>query len=821
MAAPSLIQTNFTTGELAPEARGRVDIAKYQNAAETLKNVIVQVLGGAKGRGGFRFIAETKDSTKRSRLIPFIFSRAQAYMLEFGDSYFRVYTMDGEQVADPVTPASPYEVVSPYTEAMLLAMDYVQGADTTFLAHEEVPLYRLRRFGHADWRMDQVPFQQVPADEIGFRPEADLTLSSAAVADGVTATASAATFLAADIGREIHSGGGIALIVDVTSTTVATVNVTSAFSGTSISQGDWRITGTPQAPCTPSNDGPVGSLCVLTLGAVSVAGGSKSIEEFKQPQLINLWGASYYTNIVLKVTAHGYSAGQRVIIAGMTPAGYNGTYSIKSVTADFITLNSTKRHGAATVLGTVALDSAAGVGGWRNSDVGSYVRINGGIVRINSVSDSVIATGEILKELSATSQAFVDGWTLEAPVWNDSDGFPRTVTLHAQRLAAAGSPGYPQSIWFSEIGNTLNLLGDTTEDSGFTYDMSSREVNPIAFLPSNRILMALTYGGEFTLTGGQERPINATNPQIDQHSTYGCALVRPILIGNQLFFVQRDGKVLRAAAYQFESNSYVANDVSKLSKHLMTPGIVCMAYQQSNNCLWQVREDGKLNSVTIDSEENVIAWTWHDTEGEFESVACIPGADGSDRVWVIVKRDIDGTEKRFVEMLDETTYTDCCVTGINGTPITTWSGFDHLEGMTVKVLADGVYVGEKTVTSGDIVLDEAASSIEAGLYFVPTVKLLTPEMFGPMGTAQGKPMRVVEANAYVYETAGVHINGTAVETRQLDTDDMLDNPAPSITGYLKIPTLGWGRGTATTLIEKQIPGPFHLLAVVRKFEVNQ
>ena len=40
------IQTNFTTGELDPLVRARVELKAYDNALETAKNVICQPQGG-------------------------------------------------------------------------------------------------------------------------------------------------------------------------------------------------------------------------------------------------------------------------------------------------------------------------------------------------------------------------------------------------------------------------------------------------------------------------------------------------------------------------------------------------------------------------------------------------------------------------------------------------------------------------------------------------------------------------------------------------------------------------------------------------------
>ena len=52
------IQTNFTAGEISPRLGGRVDLAKYDNGLEVLRNMYAHPHGGAARRSGFRFIRE-------------------------------------------------------------------------------------------------------------------------------------------------------------------------------------------------------------------------------------------------------------------------------------------------------------------------------------------------------------------------------------------------------------------------------------------------------------------------------------------------------------------------------------------------------------------------------------------------------------------------------------------------------------------------------------------------------------------------------------------------------------------------------------------
>lgn len=95
-------QLSLAAGEITPALYARVDIVKYQTGLRTLRNMYVLKHGGSTNRPGTQFIAEVKDSSKFTRLIPFIFSTSQTYILEFGDLYMRVI-LNGAQVLETAT----------------------------------------------------------------------------------------------------------------------------------------------------------------------------------------------------------------------------------------------------------------------------------------------------------------------------------------------------------------------------------------------------------------------------------------------------------------------------------------------------------------------------------------------------------------------------------------------------------------------------------------------------------------------------------------------------------------------------------------------
>ena len=200
MAKASTIQSSFNAGELSPTLEGRVDLAKYANGCAKMENFYPLVQGGARKRSGTRFVSEVKDSANLTRLIPFEFGTTQAYILEFGNLYMRVYKDGGiVQTGPGVTPI--YEIATPYSSASLDAIQFAQSADVLYLAHPDYNPRKVTRTDHAAWTLSLITFDHVP-----FEPQnLDTTLTvyaSAATGTGITLTASSALFVSSMVGGQ-------------------------------------------------------------------------------------------------------------------------------------------------------------------------------------------------------------------------------------------------------------------------------------------------------------------------------------------------------------------------------------------------------------------------------------------------------------------------------------------------------------------------------------------------------------------------------------------------------------------------------------------
>lgn len=713
--------TNFTAGEISPEAHGRVDIAAYQNGAELLENVFVTVRGGAKGRPGMLFSAAAKFADKRARLIPFVFSRTDAYILEVGDLYVRFYKSTGRLGA-------PYEITTPLTEDMVFETEFVQRSDTMFLTQQDTPPQRLRRFGDTSWQMDDQPFDPAPFAEIGHSFSATITLSAATVGVGRTATASSGIFLQADVGREFFYLGGTAKITAYTDTSHVTVTITTPFASVNIPTDVWTMTGSPQTTIVPSAKDPIGA--------------------------------------------------------------------------------------------TITLDAtAAALTAWRSSDVGKFVRINGGLVEITLFTSNLIVSAKIIAALTAVTGAPADAWTLEASVFSTGNGYPSACKIHQQRLILGGSTAYPKTLWASEIGVYNGFTLGVLDSDAYAYSMDDDQVSRIMHIASNKVLFALTDSTEFTVKGGVEKPVTPTNVRVDPETAYGSNNVRPVRIGKDIIFVEADGKKVRSIGYDASEEDFDADDITVLSEHITGDGIVDMTYKQSPaSLLMCAREDGELAVCTISKQQEVGAWTRWITDGVVESVATIPVTGGS-QTWCLVRRTVNGATVRNIEVFDDDLNLDSAVT-ISGAATTTFTAA-HLPNTLVHCIADGRYMGTFTTNgAGLITLPRTALEVQIGLAYTVKVRLLTPELSTGEGSVQGNAMSTSSVALSFLNTYYAKVNGDLVPGFRNFGGAVLDQAPTAVTGIKKLSKLGWASGDSLVEITNELPFPFHLRLVARILTAN-
>lgn len=205
MAYATPMLNSFNAGELSPLFDGRTDQDKYFSGAKRLLNFIPTVQGPAARRGGSRYLGAAKNNG-RVWFLPFEFSTAQSYVLEFGDQYLRFWVNRGQLLSG----ATPYEIATPWTTADLVnsegacTLRITQSQDVMWIAHANgtFPPYKLQRFGATNWTLTLSPFEAGPFQDVN--PLNTVVLTPSATTGNITITAGSATFGAQHVGTSIY-----------------------------------------------------------------------------------------------------------------------------------------------------------------------------------------------------------------------------------------------------------------------------------------------------------------------------------------------------------------------------------------------------------------------------------------------------------------------------------------------------------------------------------------------------------------------------------------------------------------------------------------
>ena len=241
------IQTNFTSGELDPLLRSRVDLKAYENSAEKAQNVICQPQGGVTRRPGTKFINELGGSPENGiRLASFEFSVDDSYMLCFTTNRMYVYK-DKVLITNINGSGNDYLDTTGYglVGSHLDHMCWTQSADTLIAVDEhDAPVKIVRGATDSSWSITNISFASIPKYAFTLttsNPAGSITPSD--VSGKVTITATSGVFNASHVGQYINaSPQGRAKIVKYTSAT--SVNVVTEFpffDTTATTTGNWEL----------------------------------------------------------------------------------------------------------------------------------------------------------------------------------------------------------------------------------------------------------------------------------------------------------------------------------------------------------------------------------------------------------------------------------------------------------------------------------------------------------------------------------------------------------------------------------------------------
>jgi len=730
-------QLSFARGELSPSLYARTDLAMYAIGLRTCRNFFIAKQGGAYNRPGTTFINEVKDSTTKVRLIPFIFSDDDTYILEFGVGYIRFYrngarvTVSGVSAwnsstayvqgdlcdiatvtyyckvshTNHVPPNTTYwypltgvifEIPTSFTEDELSEFQYAQSNDVITIVHANHAPMELVRTAHTGWTLQNIVFGP----------------SIAAPTGGVSTGGLVTTYVGEVVWylSAVDSKGEESLRSSVIHPYISTVRPGSA---------------------TPIN---------LTWNAVT--------------------GASYY-KIYRQV---------------------NGANEASPFLTDGLIGETTQTH---------------------FKDIAQEATIETPLSSIDSPCDGLN---------------------------------PNCVFFSQNRLIFGNTSGDPSLISASRLGSYKNFQKKfpIEDDSPVSFSLSSKRANIIRHILESRQLVVLTSSGEWAINGDAAGILTVDSINAKQYSYNGSdSYPSPLNINDTILYVQDGGSIIRDLGFNFQSDGYGGNDLTILSVHLFEgKTIVDWGFAQTpNSILWVVLDDGTFLSLTYIKEQEMLAWTRHDTDGLVENVAVIP--DGNeDRVYFVVKRTIDGEDVRYIEKMEtrviadieDAIFMDSTVT-LDGSPVTSVPGLTHLEGKEVAIFADGFVIASpnnpeykvKTVVDGSVALGGSYSVVHVGLSYLSDLQTLDIDNYA------GEKKIITQVRSFVEKSRGFFAGASDPgETTPLDgltetklrTTEAYDEPIELKTEEIDLNIRGeWSKG-GRIFIRNPDPLPLAILSIV-------
>ncbi len=460
--------------------------------------------------------------------------------------------------------------------------------------------------------------------------------------------------------------------------------------------------------------------------------------------------------------------------------------------------------------GTITLTASADV--FRSAHVGCRFRLATKEVEITSFTSETEAGAKVKETLTGT--AATKDW--EEQAYSSLRGWPASVCFHQDRTVIGGSRDLPNRLWFSKSADLFNFdLGEGLDDEAIEFAILSDQVNAIRAVFSGRHLQVFTSGAEWMVSGS---PLTPGNIQMTRQTQIGSPTDRtvpPRNVDGATLFVPRAGFELREFLFADVEQAYQAADLAMLAHHLLDR-TRDQDFEKSGRLFHMALDNGKLATVTIYRAEQVTAWARQETKGDFRSVSVV-----GEKTYVIAKRG----ERFTLEVFDESLNVDSGLTGSQETAKSTWSGLNHLEGETVKVLADGAVQSNRRVNNGSITLDRAATKVEIGLGFTHVVEPLPP--IGDSGGIgkSGGPVRPIAITFRLLDTAALRLNtGRGFQEIPFKRfgESVLDSRPQPFSGDRTIRAFGWRKDGTKPLwrIEQDTPLNFSLLSISTELSAN-
>ena len=862
------LQASFSGGEVSPSVRARIDSPAYSTWLKTARNFFVHPQGGASNRPGTVFMGRAKYADKFCRILPFVLGESEAYVLELGEKYLRLYTSGGLLLS---ADGAPYELATPYLADEVAQINYAQYDQTLFLVHSNHPPKQLTRLTDGTFEFKDVPLKYGPFMLANTEEGKKLRLAPY---------------------NETSSSAGVSASLSFQPVIYPNLAVLGYFNNVWFYSGkDYGLDVSALVAAFNQEFGAQGFSATALGGIIKIESPQPTGGDCNGIQLVLEYRNSFTRPAVLTVAqtlSGGANKGEVIPSSNDTfllesdfdlfqPGHLGGKFALThavesqylSGTLGYQTASQTLKSGGDWQLrtsgawtGQLALEKSAD-GGKTWQKVKYFSRADGEenftvlghledtadmyLLRVCSLdlsgeagfelqADAFIQEGVVTVEgyLNARQvvvrrerQVALDTWTDD---WAEGSfsplsGYPACVFFYQDRLGLAGTKREAQTVWFSKTGAHSDFghsRGTLADNDAISVNLSGKKLNAIHGAAVCGRLMLFTAGSEWTLSSAGA--LTPSNIQVAQQGVRGASRTAPLLVGNRALFVQARGGCVRDLFYDYNTASYIGNDLTLLAKHLFfNREVTELCYQQEpDNLVWCVLDDGTALTLTYLPEQNLCAWTRHDTQGLFKSVCCVPNR-GYDEVWFVVARENGYFVERLARRLgskepQDQVFLDSSVSLKSETPFTRLDGLSHLEGTAVGLLADGNVLPPQTVKNGEIILPRAVNTVHAGLLFTAELATLPTALSYADGTAADRKRRISGVTVKMLDSRGGQIGTEETLLNEIvqRTVEPFNSPLALKSGDYLFPLAGLHTLAPSVIFRQTDPLPVTLLSFITR-----
>lgn len=480
-------------------------------------------------------------------------------------------------------------------------------------------------------------------------------------------------------------------------------------------------------------------------------------------------------------------------------------------------------------------------------------KIQGGVVYVTGFISTTQVTVETTVNLaSATATAT---WTESA--WSTHRGWPRTVTFFEDRAILGGTATFQSTIFGSQIGDVFEY--DDTLASGNSYAFQaairSERLDVIQWLSPQNVMNMGTLSREYIISGlSDSQTLGQSNTKAKPQTQHGSAYVQAIRVDNAPVFVTRTNRRLREFVFNFDEDSYRSQDIMQFAEHIVnrardahavsvSPKIINIQYAEGEfPVVWMIDSNGGLISLTRDRQLSIAAYSHHILGGslsgeqpKIESISAAPSSIGThDELWMVVVRTVNGSTVRYIERMiapfrgnsllnssssiyDKVIFCDSANFSRAGSPQLVFTGWSHLVGQTVDVIADGQYAGQQVVSaSGTITLSAVATEVVAGLPYRSLVKPVSIEAGSQLQNSIGTVRRIDRMVFKFDRTVGAKYGPSEDSLDNLEFrnfGDPLSDPIDLFTGNKEVPYDGSYDLSDSPVVVQDLPLPFYLNSI--------